>query len=198
MERLIIKGITEPGTTEIGEGLTSIGRNPTNDIRVHDPTVSSFHCELIVSDKTVLVRDLDSTNGTFIESEPIKESFLRPWQVLRLGNAEFRLELEETPDVADVRIPQMPAPAAETDTHLLDGRLACRYHPGVAAVVRCTHCSNAFCAECVKPIRLRGGQQRLFCPACSRACEPIAADQPAKKQSILGRLTQTIRIKFRG
>lgn len=198
MERLILKGITQAGASELGEGLFSLGRNPTTDIRVHEPTVSSFHCELIVSGGAVLVRDLNSTNGTFIDNEPIQESFLRPWQVLRLGTAEFRLELEEVQEVPDVRIPKMETPASEGDTHLLDGRLACRNHPGVLAFVRCTACARTFCPDCVKPLGLKGGQKRLFCPACSKPCEPILVTQSTKKPSFLGRLTQTIRIKLRG
>src|SRR5262249_28331529 len=42
----------------------------------------------------VLVRDLNSTNGTFINGEKITESVLKPGQVLRLGQIEMRLETD--------------------------------------------------------------------------------------------------------
>ncbi len=198
MERFILKGITQPGADELADGLFSLGRNPTTDIRVHDPTVSSFHCEVIVSGTTVLVRDLNSTNGTFVDGDQIQEAFLRPWQILRLGKAELRLEVEEVGNLPVVSIPSLPTPKGEGDTHLLDGRLACGNHPGVPAVLRCTQCHRAFCADCVKPIGLRGAQKRLFCPACSNPCEPVTPRAQPRKTSFIGRLTETIRIKLRG
>jgi len=195
MEKFALKGITHGESFDLGEGLISIGRNPTNDFRVHDPTVSSFHCELIVSGKTVLVRDPNSTTSTHINDEPVQEAFIQPWQTLRLGQAELRLEVEETQEVS-IRIPEVDR--TEPATHLLDGRLACRNHPGVAAVVKCTACEESFCADCVTPIGIKGGQKRLFCPSCSKPCLPIAtsAEKP-EKRSFLGRLTQTIRIRMR-
>jgi hypothetical protein len=63
-------------------------------------------------------------------------------------------------------------------------------------VVRCPQCDKAFCEDCVRSLRLKGGQTRLFCPACSGPCDPIpTAPAPKKKQSLLARLTQTIRIR---
>jgi len=194
MEKLTLKGITHPASLELTEGMVSLGRNPTNDFRIPDPTVSSFHCEMIVSGETVLVRDLSSTNGTFIDGEPIQESFLQPWQTLRLGQAELRLELQSDA-IPEVRIPTPEKIAPPNE--LLDGRPACHHHPGVEAALRCTSCGRLFCSSCVKPIGLRGAQKRLFCPVCSKPCVPrLEAAEPREKQSWIGRLTQTIRIRL--
>jgi len=195
MEKLTLKGVTHPGSLELSEGMVSLGRNPTTDYRVSDPTVSSFHCEIIISGLTVLVRDLNSTNGTFIDNEPVQEAFLRPGQSLRLGQAEFTLESTAAEDVV-VAIPTIEHP--QPVTHLLDGRLACINHPGVAAVVQCNACARAYCPECVQPLGLKGGVKRLFCPGCSQPCAPIESEQPSatKKKSFLGRLTETIRMRF--
>lgn len=197
MAKLTLEGITHAGSVELVDGLISIGRNPTNDFRVSDPTVSSFHCELLISDDTVLVRDLGSTNGTFIDQEPVQESFLRMGQILRLGEAEFRLAGEVSaaqPEVV-VQIPQVVR--EQPQSHLLDGRPACVNHPGVEAVLQCTVCARVFCSQCVKPLGLRGGQKRLFCPTCSQPCEPIGGSKrEPEKKSLLGRLTQTIRIRL--
>ena len=190
----MLKGVTHPGSLEVSDGLVSLGRNPTNDLRVPDPTVSSFHCEIIISGGTVLVRDLNSTNGTFIDNEPVQEAFLRPWQTLRLGQAEFRLEIAGAQEVV-VAIPELDQHLPQT--HLLDGRLACLNHPGVAAVLKCTVCARVYCSECVQPIGLKGGQKRLFCPACSQPCVPLVTDAATrKKKSLLDRLTETIRMRF--
>ena len=194
MDKLTLKGVTHPGTLDLSEGMVSLGRNPTNDFRVSDPTVSSFHCELIVSGETVLVRDLNSTNGTFIDGDPVQEGFLRPWQTLRLGQAELRLEVTQTEEVV-IAIPEIER--ALPETHLLDGRLACINHPGVEAVLKCAACARVYCSECVRPIGLKGGQKRLFCPSCSQPCVPLASETVTrKKKSFLGRLTETIRIRF--
>lgn len=196
MEKLQLTGITHPGSIELLDGLLSIGRNPTNDFRVHDATVSSFHCELLITGKTVLVRDLNSTNGTFINDDPVHEAILKPDQILRLGNAQLRLECLPASDPVRIAIPELKTETAPIQTHLLDGSLACLNHPGVPALVRCPQCDKAFCGDCVRSLRLAGGQTRLFCPSCSGPCETIASlPAPKKKQSLLARLTQTIRIR---
>jgi len=197
MQTRILTGITHPGEIELDEGLTSLGRNPTNDFRIPDATVSSFHCELIVTDESVLVRDLNSTNGTFIDGDPVTEALLESGQVLKLGNAELRLELREAAGPIEISIPKLPVAEEPTPNQLLDGSLACLNHPGTAAVFRCTKCEKAFCAGCTRVLKLHGGKTRLFCPSCSGPCErlPSAATEQ-KKQSLLGRLTQTIKIRF--
>ncbi len=196
MEKLQLTGITHPGSIELLDGLLSIGRNPTNDFRVHDATVSSFHCELLITGKTVLVRDLNSTNGTFINDDPVHEAILKSDQILRLGNAQLRLECLPTSDPVRIAIPELKTETAPIQTHLLDGSLACLNHPGVPALVRCPQCDKAFCGDCVRSLRLAGGQTRLFCPSCSGPCETIASlPAPKKRQSLLARLTQTIRIR---
>jgi hypothetical protein len=194
--KLLLTGITHPGSIELLDGLLSIGRNPTNDFRVHDATVSSFHCELLVTGNTVLVRDLSSTNGTFIDDEPVHEAILKPGQILRLGNAQLRVESRPMPDPVKIAIPEVKHETAPVQTHLLDGSLACLNHPGVSAIVRCPQCDKAFCGDCVRSLRLTGGRTRLFCPSCSGPCETLlAAPAPKKKPSLLTRLTQTIRIR---
>ncbi len=204
MEKLILKGITHPGVLEIDEGLISVGRNPTNDFRVHDPTVSSFHCELIITANSILVRDLNSTNGTFIDGDPIQEALLKLGQVLRLGTAELRLEAQSASAAHPVVvIPPASAPIPAVPQATPDTKpppaFACAHHPDLPAIVRCTNCGRTFCGECVRPLRLLGGQARLFCPSCSNPCEPIGLETPAapQKVSLLGRLTQTIRIRRR-
>jgi len=197
MRTRILTGTTHPGEIELDEGLTSLGRNPTNDFRIPDATVSSFHCELIVTDESVLVRDLNSTNGTFIDGEPVTEALLEPGQVLKLGNAELRLELREVAAPVEISIPKLPVAEEPAQNHLLDGSLACLNHPGTAAVFKCTRCEKAFCANCTRVLKLQGGRTRLFCPACSGPCERLPSARPEpKKHSLLARLTQTIKIHF--
>ena len=66
-----------------------------------------------MSEDSVLVRDLGSTNGTYIDQRQIAQEVIRPGEILRLGAAEFRLETDPMPDVARIAIPSLSAPSRE-------------------------------------------------------------------------------------
>jgi pSer/pThr/pTyr-binding forkhead associated (FHA) protein len=87
---------------------TTIGRVDDNTFPIADQSVSSHHCEVLLRGEDVVVKDLNSTNGSFINGEKITESPLKPGQILRLGQIELRLETEAAAG-AD---PSAPAPAA--------------------------------------------------------------------------------------
>ena len=89
---------------------TTIGRLEDNSFQVPEGSVSSHHAEIVQQGNEWLVRDLNSTNGTFINGQQITEAVLKPGQVLRVGNVEMRLELggpttRKLPDKS-VAIPQ--------------------------------------------------------------------------------------------
>src|SRR5438876_11944743 len=90
MSRLLIQRGAS-GTQEImlKPGANRLGRSEQNDLPINDPTVSGFHCEIAFEQDTVIVRDLGSTNGTFINSVPIRQAILEPGQTLRLGSVEL-------------------------------------------------------------------------------------------------------------
>jgi len=71
---------------------TTVGRLPDNAFEVPEASVSSHHAEILLKGGEVVVRDLDSTNGTFINGQKITESVLKPGQILRLGTIDMRLE----------------------------------------------------------------------------------------------------------
>ena len=93
MARLVLlsEGLTGR-TFDLKGAKTTIGRVPDNDFQIPEASVSSHHCELLLQGKDVLVKDLDSTNGTFINGERVTETLLKPGQILRLGMIEMRLE----------------------------------------------------------------------------------------------------------
>src|SRR5437879_13798179 len=49
-----------------------IGRDPQCHLRPASPAISKRHCALIQRDGKVFVRDFDSTNGTFVNNQPVK------------------------------------------------------------------------------------------------------------------------------
>lgn len=202
MQKYVLTGVTHPGRFELEPGFNTIGRNPTNDFRISDSTVSSFHCEIVVSVALIMVRDLGSTNGTFIDDQRVTEAPLAAGQTLRLGSAELRLDGPGRPAAEPAPV-QIPQPAAEPSPALAGGGTACVNHSQTAATMKCSRCDRAFCDDCIHVLRLAGGRTRLFCPSCSGLCVALpgvdsaasAGEKP--KQSLLGRLSQTIRIRFK-
>ena len=79
-------------TCELKVERTTIGRSDDNAFPIADPSVSSHHCEILLRGQEVVVRDLNSTNGTYIDGVETKESVVTPAQILRLGQVEMRLE----------------------------------------------------------------------------------------------------------
>src|SRR5256885_8585156 len=79
-------------TYELKVDKTTIGRFEDNAFQIAEPSVSSHHCELIQRGSDIVVKDLNSTNGTFVNGEKITEAALKPGQILRLGQVEMRLE----------------------------------------------------------------------------------------------------------
>src|SRR5476649_702794 len=79
---------------ELHTDRTTIGRVEDNTFQIADPSVSSHHCEVHLRGSEIFIRDLNSTNGTFINDVKITESVLKPGQPLRLGQIELKLEAE--------------------------------------------------------------------------------------------------------
>ena len=77
---------------ELNVDRTTIGRVEDNLFQIAESSVSSHHCEVLLRGSDVVIKDLNSTNGTFINGEQITESVLKPGQTLRLGQIELKLE----------------------------------------------------------------------------------------------------------
>jgi pSer/pThr/pTyr-binding forkhead associated (FHA) protein len=112
MAKLVIQNQGMSGRAcELHTDRTTVGRVEDNTFQIADPSVSSHHCEVHLRGNDIFIRDLNSTNGSFINNEKITESVLKPGQTLRLGQVELRLETEGAPGAAPVAA---PAPAGST------------------------------------------------------------------------------------
>jgi pSer/pThr/pTyr-binding forkhead associated (FHA) protein len=95
MAKLVIQNQGMTGRAhELNVDRTTIGRVEDNTFQIADQSVSSHHCEVHLNGTEILIRDLNSTNGTFINNEKISEAILKPGQTLRLGQVELKLEAE--------------------------------------------------------------------------------------------------------
>jgi pSer/pThr/pTyr-binding forkhead associated (FHA) protein len=94
MAKLVILSQGFTGQThELKVDKTTIGRVEDNTFPIAEPSVSSHHCEILLRGPDVVVKDLNSTNGTFINGDKVTgEAVLKPGQILRLGQVELRLE----------------------------------------------------------------------------------------------------------
>ena len=93
MAKLVVLSEGLTGLThELKVDKTTVGRLEDNTFQIAEPSVSSHHCEVIQRGNDIFIKDLNSTNGTFINGEKIAEAALKPGQILRLGKVEMRLE----------------------------------------------------------------------------------------------------------
>ncbi|MBA3609680.1 MAG: FHA domain-containing protein [Verrucomicrobiota bacterium] len=83
-------------THELTEERITIGRAPDNTLQIDDPSVSSRHAQLFLIDGRYQLKDLDSTNGTRVNSEAVTDAFLRVGDRLRFGKVEARFESDAT------------------------------------------------------------------------------------------------------
>jgi hypothetical protein len=192
MRRLIVN----PGTDSAWEiplrnGTATLGRLDGNDFVVADPSVSSHHCAISVRNSTVVIKDLGSSNGTFIDEQPVTEAELLPGQSLRLGEVQMRLE-ETVPAPAAVRATApAPAPAVAASAH-------CKFHPHNPTRFFCPKCHGSFCELCVN-VRSVGGEGKHFCRGCAAECAPVRIQEEAPAEiSFTAQISGAFKYPFKG
>jgi len=98
MAKLVVLSKGFAGKTyELKTDKTTIGRVDDNSFSVPEGSISSHHCEINLKGGKVYVKDLGSTNGTFVNEKQVKgEALLPGGKILRLGQIEIRLETGES------------------------------------------------------------------------------------------------------
>lgn len=83
------------------EGKVTVGRKDDNDIKLDDLAVSGHHARLIIRQhqnrylnalQEVVIEDLDSTNGTYINGKRVKAQSLEHDDIIKFGDHTFRFE----------------------------------------------------------------------------------------------------------
>src|SRR5258708_9645833 len=91
------KLIVNPGSPtawqiQLKPGTNLLGRGFANDFKIEEPSVSGCHCQIVVASDQVVIKDLGSTNGTFVERAPVKEAVLEGGQTIHLGGVPILFE----------------------------------------------------------------------------------------------------------
>jgi len=94
---------------EVVQDSTIIGRGEDCGLRVPLAKVSRHHCELVKGDEELQVRDLGSSNGTYVNDERISQSVLKAGDRLSVGPVVFTVQVDGVPE--KIKPPQAPAPA---------------------------------------------------------------------------------------
>jgi adenylate cyclase len=110
-----LAGIENEYSFELRPGASMVvGRAVNSDCAVVDATVSRRHAELTIAQNGVQVKDVGSSNGTFVNGVKIDSYFVVPGDTLTFGKVAFRLE-ELAPVVApepEARAPEATGPKA--------------------------------------------------------------------------------------
>lgn len=88
---VLTEGI-EPTSFELAKEVTSVGRVQGNDIVLEHQSVSGSHGELVLRGQDVYIRDLGSTNGSYIDGSKVAESPVQPGEVITFGEVQLKLE----------------------------------------------------------------------------------------------------------
>lgn len=73
-------------THDLPEDKTTVGRRPENSLVIDEDSVSSHHAEIVFENNTYFVTDLGSTNGTYLNGEPVTTAPLAHGDELRFGS----------------------------------------------------------------------------------------------------------------
>ncbi len=195
MARLIVKTAgLEREAIELKIGSNLIGRSPETDFPLTHPTISTLHCEIVLSDTGVILRDLESTNGTFVNDQRIRETALLPGHTVRLGDVElFVVSTEARVSIPKFANAELPAPPKMST----DGAMLCPKHPHIRAVFQCSRCKEVMCNTCVHRLRRKGSKNiLLLCPECSQPVKLIGEPEKPKKRSLFTKVCETVKLKF--
>jgi FHA domain len=183
MAKLIIKpvGDLKERVLELKPGVNRFGRSSQNDHMFPFPEISEVHCEVLVDNDFVFVRDLESSNGTFIDGDLIQESALYAGQALQIGLLEMVLD---APQIR-VSLPELPKPESievPKAVPLEDGYPACLAHAKRHAIWECPQCTRLYCDECIRKLRRVGGVHLKLCPTCHNPCRLTAWSEMMRKK----------------
>jgi len=96
-------GGRQPRTYELNKPSMTVGREAGCDIHIDNAAVSKKHCEFVSQSGAFLIRDLGSSNGTFVGTEKVTEHTLKDGEEVVIGSYSLKFENQaERSPVADM------------------------------------------------------------------------------------------------
>jgi len=95
--------VSRPGERDrevpVGTAPLLLGRTPESDVMLTDAKVSRAHCRIVLVNGAVTASDLNSTNGTLLDGQPMdRATRLEPGAVLRIGPYEIEYQRRDPGD----------------------------------------------------------------------------------------------------
>ena len=123
---IITYGDLPSQTVELQTEYSHLGRAEDNELPINEASISSRHCVFVLSGPDVIVRDLNSSNGTYVNGEPVAEAILRPGDNIQVGVIDIKfvpgvrrpkLQTATQPGLVSPKEPKM-APVSQAGTTL--------------------------------------------------------------------------------
>jgi pSer/pThr/pTyr-binding forkhead associated (FHA) protein len=90
---VVVRGRSATQTIRLANGVTTVGRQEGCQLRISSSQVSRRHCQLLEQQGALLVKDLGSSNGTFVNGRRISDAHvLQSGDELSIGQVRFRIE----------------------------------------------------------------------------------------------------------
>ncbi len=87
---VVIYGMDLGKKFNLNQPSLTIGRSSKSDVQVDQESVSRSHAKIINTGKTIILRDLGSTNGTYVNDELIDEYVMRDGDFIKIGRTIFK------------------------------------------------------------------------------------------------------------
>ena len=90
---LVVRGRSASEIIKLEDGVTIVGRHDECHLKIKSSQVSRQHCHLFEKKGLLLVKDLGSANGTYVNGKRVKEQqVLEPGDELTIGDVQLRVE----------------------------------------------------------------------------------------------------------
>src|SRR6267154_77511 len=90
---------------ELKPGRLVIGRTPDNDLQIDSEFISRHHCQIVTQADSCLIEDLNSTNGSYVQSKRVRRYNLNDGDVVQVGQHEIMYIDERSPRVRGTHDP---------------------------------------------------------------------------------------------
>ncbi|HUU69526.1 MAG TPA: ATP-binding protein [Planctomycetota bacterium] len=103
----VLNGPQQGTVFDLEDGTCNIGRMMGNEVIIYDEKVSSRHASIVRSAGKLILRDLQSRNGTFLNGLPVDSAVIRNSDIVRMGDTELVFHCSEQQPSTDTAVVQL-------------------------------------------------------------------------------------------